>query len=116
MNWLKWFFSVKVLRVCYGDVLVLRISTYLTDAQRMHATSAMKAVWPHNKIMVLDSGAELTVVRPAPMPNDIDTTIVHKTLAHLNSMPDDIDKVVYAQRVFGREFDAVLQRAREMRW
>lgn len=55
---------VEVLRLCPGDTVVLRVDVRLNAQQRHQLAGLLRNRFPNNPVLVLDAGAELSIVRP----------------------------------------------------
>jgi hypothetical protein len=58
--------QVATARVEPGDVIVLRMPNQLSHAAYEGLTNRLRGLWPNNKVAILEDGADLSIVKPAP--------------------------------------------------
>lgn len=56
--------SLKVLQLQPNDVLVLTCETLMSDSEKKNVSTRLAKLFP-NKILILDSGVDIAVIRKA---------------------------------------------------
>lgn len=67
------FEAVRVLPLRPSDLLVFRANAFLDLEQKVLLHDAIEAATGHARILILDGGADLAIVRPEPEPEFIAT-------------------------------------------